>query len=138
MLVAWSSANTSSSSVVELVVDLVAHVEVAVDEHVEQCPQQEALFGAVLLGALELEAALDLFDLERPGSFLVVGRMTHGDDPPGAHHDVDLAALELVVEQIAIVDGDVEVVAVADQLGAFRLRVRERVDHEWRELELRR
>ena len=49
---------------VEPVVDRVGHLEVAVDDHVEERPQQEALLGRVVLRPLELEAARDLVEVD--------------------------------------------------------------------------
>ena len=112
--------------VVEPLVERVGGVEVAVDDHVEQRPEQEAFLGAVVLGALELETVRHPIGVE---AHAVVAGMTHSEDPALAQHDVDLTAREDVISELAVVDGDVEVVAVTLQLGALAL-VGEIVDHD--------
>ena len=49
---------------VEPVVDSVGDVEVAVDEHVEDRPEQEALLGLAVLHPLQLEPARDLVEVD--------------------------------------------------------------------------
>ena len=101
---------------VETVVDHVGDVEVAVDQHVEDRPQQEALLGLAVLQALELEPARHLVEVDLGP---LGARVSNRDQPPGAGHDVDLPARDGAARALAVVDGDVEVVAVAHQLGAL-------------------
>ncbi len=122
--------------VVEAFVDHVGHVEVAVDEHVEDRPQEEALFGGAVLRALELEATGHLFEIDLGSA---VGRVPHGQQPARAGDDVDLPAADDTLRALAVVHGDVEVVAVAHELGALA-RVEDGVDdggaHAERRLQL--
>ena len=119
--------------VVEAVVDRVGGLEVAVDEHVEDGPEQEALFGFAFPVELELEATHDLVDGNRVA---VLDGVADREHPSRAHDQVDLAALEVVVDELAVVHRNVEALPVADELGALRLRVHERVDDDRAELEL--
>ena len=109
---------------VEPVVDRIGHFEVPVDDHVEERPQQEALFGRAVLGPLQFEAAGDLVEVDRGAG---LGGMADRDQPSGTGDDVDLPADHRRSGTLAIVHGDVEVVAVAHQLGAFP-RVEDGVD----------
>jgi len=70
---------------------------------------------------------LDLLHVERPQVFRGV---PHADEPPRAHHQVDLPALEPADRcELAVVDGDMEVVAVPHELRGL-VRVDQRVgDH---------
>jgi hypothetical protein len=52
---------------VEAVVEAVGDVEVAVDDHVQERPQQKALVPGVLFAALHLEAVDHLLGCERRG-----------------------------------------------------------------------
>jgi hypothetical protein len=51
-----------------------------------------------------------------------LGWLLHRQQPPVAEHDVDLAREEVGVGQLAVVDGDVEVVGVVVQLRALPRR----------------
>jgi len=110
---------------VEAIVERVGHLEVAVDDHVEQRPEQEALLGDAVLAPLQLEAVLDQFHVE--AATLAVG-MTHGHHPARTHHDVDLGGGEAVGGATGVVHGHVEVVAVAHELRSL-LHVAEGFDH---------
>ena len=69
--------------------------------HVEQRPEQEALLGTAVLGALQLEAPRS--PRCRSESLAVLRRVPDGDDPARAHDDVDLVALEVVAVELAVV-----------------------------------
>ena len=65
---------------VEALVDHVGGVEVAVDDHVEDRPEQEAFFGLPFPGELELEATHDLVDGNRAA---VLGGVADREQPAG-------------------------------------------------------
>ena len=92
---------------------------------VEERPEQQPLVGRAVLGALHLEAVGDDAEVDRPGAGC---RVAHGEQPSGPDHDVDLTALEVVAAQLAVVDGDVEALAVPQELRAL-VRVGEGFDH---------
>ena len=101
---------------VEPLVERVGHLEVAVDDHVEQRPEQKPLLRGAVLGALELETPGDLVEVDGGA---VVARVPHGHQPARTRDDVDLAAGDRRVDALAVVHGDMEVVAVTHQLGAL-------------------
>jgi hypothetical protein len=128
----WHVAEDDLFDLVEAIVDLVGHVEVAVDDHVEERPQEEALFGGAVLDPLQLEAARHLVEVDLRA---LVTRVSDGDQPARSGDDVDLPAHDRAPGALAVVDRDVEVVAVAHQLGAFAW-VEDGVDHGGTEPEL--
>ena len=110
---------------VEAVVDHVGHVEVAVDDHVEDRPQEEALLGLAVLGALELEPPGHLVEIDR-GAVGARGGARSASQPGPVTMSIS-RLFDLAARALAVVDGDVEVVAVAHQLGALA-RVEDGVD----------
>ena len=82
---------------VEAVVDRVGHHEVAVDDDVEQGPEQETLVRRVVLLELGLEALADGVDRERSEGVgvIAVRALTDRQQPTFAEDDVDLAGDEL-------------------------------------------
>ena len=85
--------------------------------------------------ALELEAARDLLDVDRLACWCSVGCRTVTIHPGPITRSISWLSSVVAVE-LAVVHGDVEVVAVPDQLRALGLRVGQRVDDERREPEL--
>ena len=118
---------------VEAIVDRVGGVEVAVDDHVEERPEQEAFLGLPLPAELELEATHDLVDGNRAA---VLRGVTECEHPSGPDDQIDLSALEVVFEELAVVHRHVEALAQPDELCSLLLRVDQRVDDHRTELEL--
>ena len=104
---------------VEAVVEAVGDVEIAVDDHVEECPDQETLIVGGLVGALHLEAANHGIELEGLRVVLIVAGLSDRQHPSVGEHDVDLPRDQLVVDEVAVVHRDVEVLAVVLELGAL-------------------
>ena len=91
-------------------------VEVPVDDHVEDRPEQEALVVRPVLAALAFEARERVLAGGRHRSCLTVADR---EQPTFAEHDVDFVVLQLVADEDEVVQRDVVVVGEALELGAL-------------------